>query len=101
MASETESLALRLVRAVYNATDGRPMQWRMVQSLVIAAGLSRQRLACQPSPGLGQANAVVPIIDEKPPMIDSMLYSHMHPSPADRLPPLHGPPVGELVEFPA
>jgi len=32
MASETESLALRLVRAVYNATDGRPMQWRMVQS---------------------------------------------------------------------
>ena len=27
MPSETETLALHLVRAVYNATDGRPMQW--------------------------------------------------------------------------
>ena len=48
---------------------------------------SRQRLACQPSPSLGQANAVVPIINEKPSMLDSVLYSHMHPRTADGLPP--------------
>jgi hypothetical protein len=28
MPTETESLVLHLVRAVYNATDGLPMQWR-------------------------------------------------------------------------
>ncbi len=29
MPSETETLALYLVRALYNATDGRPLHWRM------------------------------------------------------------------------
>lgn len=33
MPSETESLAVQLIRAVYNATDGRPMQWRSLQGL--------------------------------------------------------------------
>jgi hypothetical protein len=33
MPSETETLALHLVRAVYNATDGRPMQWRSLEGL--------------------------------------------------------------------
>ena len=33
MASETEILALHLVRAVYNATDGQPMQWRSLEGL--------------------------------------------------------------------
>jgi hypothetical protein len=33
MASETESLAVQLVRALYDATDGRPMQWRMLEEL--------------------------------------------------------------------
>ena len=33
MPSETESLALSLVRAVYNATDGSPMIWRSLEGL--------------------------------------------------------------------
>jgi hypothetical protein len=33
MANETETLALHLVRAVYNATDGQPMQWRSLEGL--------------------------------------------------------------------
>jgi len=33
MPSETETLALHLVRAIYNATDGRPMQWRSLEGL--------------------------------------------------------------------
>jgi hypothetical protein len=33
MASETESLAVQLVRALCDATDGRPMQWRMIEQL--------------------------------------------------------------------
>jgi hypothetical protein len=33
MPSETETLALYLVRAVYNATDGRPMEWRSLEGL--------------------------------------------------------------------
>jgi hypothetical protein len=33
MPSETESLALHLVRALYNATDGRPQVWRMLEEL--------------------------------------------------------------------
>ncbi len=33
MPSETEALSLHLVRAVYNATDGRPMQWRSLEGL--------------------------------------------------------------------
>ena len=33
MASETESLAVQLVRTMYDATDGRPMQRRMIEQL--------------------------------------------------------------------
>ena len=33
MPSETETLALHLVRALYNATDGKPNQWRMLAGL--------------------------------------------------------------------
>jgi hypothetical protein len=33
MASETESLAVQLVRALYDATNGLPMQWRMLEEL--------------------------------------------------------------------
>jgi hypothetical protein len=33
MASETESLAVQLVRALCDATDGRRMQWRMIEQL--------------------------------------------------------------------
>ena len=33
MPSETEALALHLVGALYNATDGRPNQWRMLAGL--------------------------------------------------------------------
>jgi hypothetical protein len=29
MPSETETLALHLVRALYDATDGRPQEWRL------------------------------------------------------------------------
>ena len=29
MASETETLALHLVRALYDAAGGRPQEWRM------------------------------------------------------------------------
>jgi hypothetical protein len=33
MASETETLAMHLVRALNDAPDGRPMQWRMIEHL--------------------------------------------------------------------
>jgi hypothetical protein len=33
MASETESFAVPLVSALCDATDGRPMQWRMIELL--------------------------------------------------------------------
>jgi membrane-bound ClpP family serine protease len=33
MPSETESLAVQLVRALSEAPDGRPMQWRMIEHL--------------------------------------------------------------------
>jgi hypothetical protein len=33
MPSSTESLAVQLVRALYDATDGRPMQWRSLEGL--------------------------------------------------------------------
>ena len=33
MASETESLSVQLVRALSDAPDGRPMQWRMIERL--------------------------------------------------------------------
>jgi hypothetical protein len=33
MPSETETLALHLVRALYDATDGLPQEWRMLEEL--------------------------------------------------------------------
>ena len=33
MPSEIKSLAVHLVRAVYNATDGRPLQWCSLEGL--------------------------------------------------------------------
>jgi len=36
MASETETLALHLVRALYEATDGRPQEWRNLEELDVA-----------------------------------------------------------------
>ena len=33
MPNRIEMLALHLVRAVYNATDGQPMQWRSLEGL--------------------------------------------------------------------
>jgi hypothetical protein len=33
MPSETESLAVQLVRALSDAPDGRPMQWHMIEHL--------------------------------------------------------------------
>ena len=33
MPSETESLAVQLVRTLYHATDGRPMQWHSLEGL--------------------------------------------------------------------
>ena len=33
MSSETETLALHLVHALYNVTDGKPQQWRMLAGL--------------------------------------------------------------------
>ena len=33
MSSETETVALHLVRALDDAPDGRPMQWRMIEHL--------------------------------------------------------------------
>jgi hypothetical protein len=37
MASATESLAVQLVRALSDAPDGRPMQWRVIEHLDAAA----------------------------------------------------------------
>jgi hypothetical protein len=36
MPSETESLAVQLVRALSDAPDGRPMQWRRIEQLGFA-----------------------------------------------------------------
>jgi hypothetical protein len=33
MSSETETLALHLVRVVYESSDGLPQQWRMLEKL--------------------------------------------------------------------
>jgi hypothetical protein len=33
MPSETETLALHLVRALYESSDGLPQQWRMLEKL--------------------------------------------------------------------
>ena len=33
MPRETEPLAVQLVRALYDAADGRPMQWRKIEQL--------------------------------------------------------------------
>ena len=33
MASETKSLAVQLIRALYDAPDGRPMQWHKIEQL--------------------------------------------------------------------
>jgi hypothetical protein len=33
MPSETEALALRLVCALYDVTDGKPQEWRMLEVL--------------------------------------------------------------------
>ena len=62
--------------------------------------LSRQRLACHSSSRLSKTYAAV-LIDHKPPMIDSALQGCIHRSPAENHPPLHRPPIGELVELPA
>ena len=36
MASETETLALHLMRALYGAAGGRPQEWRMLEELDMA-----------------------------------------------------------------
>ena len=36
MPSETETLALHLVRALYDAAGGRPQEWRMLKELDVA-----------------------------------------------------------------
>jgi hypothetical protein len=33
MSSETETLALHLIRALYDSTAGRPQEWRMLEEL--------------------------------------------------------------------
>ena len=38
MASETETLALHLVRALYDAAGGRPQEWRMLEELRSSGG---------------------------------------------------------------
>jgi hypothetical protein len=36
MSSETETLALHLVRALYDATGARPQEWRSLEELDVA-----------------------------------------------------------------
>ena len=36
MSSETETLALHLVHALYDATDGEPQEWRSLEELDVA-----------------------------------------------------------------
>jgi len=45
MPSGTESLAVQLVRALYDATDGRPMQWRSLESLDLPESAAAVRYA--------------------------------------------------------
>ena len=45
MPSETESLAVQLVRAVYNATDGRAMQWHSLEGLDVPEAAEALRYA--------------------------------------------------------
>lgn len=44
MATEIEKTARHLVRALYNATDGRPQQWRMLAGF---AGMPEAKDAVQ------------------------------------------------------
>ena len=43
MASETETLALHLVRALYDAAGGRPQEWRMLEELEVERGVASRR----------------------------------------------------------
>ena len=45
MPSETKSLAVQLVRAVYNATDGRPMEWHSPEGLDLPESAEAVRYA--------------------------------------------------------
>jgi hypothetical protein len=63
--------------------------------------LSGQRLAYHSSPLFSQANPTVLIIEQKSPVLDSVLQGCTRRSAAENHPPLHRPPIGELVEFPA
>ena len=66
----------------------------------VQEALSRQCLACHSSSRLSQTYVAV-LIDHKPSMIDSAVHGWVHRSPAENHPPLHGPPIGDLVELPA
>jgi hypothetical protein len=44
MPSETESFAVQLVRALNDAMDGRPMQWRVIEGLDGATPMSSSSL---------------------------------------------------------
>jgi hypothetical protein len=53
MASETETLALHLVHALDDASNGRPMQWRKIEQVdgatadgVAQGKMSSQQLRC-------------------------------------------------------
>ena len=45
MPSETEFLALHLIRGLYNAADGPPMQWRALDDLDVPQSVEAVRYA--------------------------------------------------------
>jgi hypothetical protein len=45
MPNRIEMLALHLVRAVYNATDGQPLQWRFLEGLDLPESAEAVRYA--------------------------------------------------------
>src|SRR5262245_25101152 len=62
----------------------------------------RQSLTHQPSAFLSQADATVPNIKQQPSVLDSVFHRHKQRRlVADSLPPCHGSPVSELIEFSA
>jgi hypothetical protein len=50
---------------------------------------------------VGEADATVPNVEQKPSMVDAALYGGLDRVPADSPPPLHRLPIGVFIETPA
>jgi hypothetical protein len=82
MPSETESLAVQLVRALFNSTGGRPHEWRMLEELdgattdAIEFAAARGWVVVQGGHSIYLIDAggrLVPRLDSRPPTRDTAI----------------------------